>query len=190
MRTEERMRKSPIKVMVFCNTPDTWLSTNNHDMVVDSSRANHSTLTDDCSDGIKHSTPVLVSSPVFLTSCSFFSPAHLNHCFLSIFFQLLHFHHAIDVHTIFSFFFISFLNYFCLSYNSMCLSLLTFTLDLTPFVNTSSSTSEWWFDKEVDGWSGFVMLVHTTLIDKKEAQQSYYSSHIIACLRSFYLQAV
>lgn len=53
----EWVKKTQLRVMVFCNTV-TLALTNKHDTVVgSSSRANRSTLTDGCWDGIKHPAP-------------------------------------------------------------------------------------------------------------------------------------
>lgn len=70
----ERVRKTELKLMVFCNTV-TLALTNKHDTVVGSSpRANHSTLTDGCWDGIKHPTPRFLFLRLFLLIGYSFSP--------------------------------------------------------------------------------------------------------------------
>ncbi len=87
-----RVKKTELKLMVFCNTA-TLALTNKHDTVVGSSPcANHSTLTDGCWDDIKHPTPPLLdSSPVFAHRLLRFSPARRIFFLLfhtSLFFQL------------------------------------------------------------------------------------------------------
>lgn len=145
----ERAKKTELKVMVFCNTV-TLALTNKHDTVVGSSpRANHSTLTDGCWDGIKHPAPLPVSLPVFAHSLLLFSPAHMIlYCSTPQF----------PPSRCCEYPFLIFSSCFSPSYNSVSTFLLfflspltcPFALHFTPSVNTSSSSSGQWFDKKVE----------------------------------------
>lgn len=146
-------KKTELKTIVFCNTV-TLALTNKHDTVVGSSpRANHSTLTDGCWDGIKHPAP---NRPSRFLACSFswatpFLPCSdiplLFHA--NLFFLL---HAAVNIP------FLIFSPCSPPSDNSVSaflpffLSPLTcpFALYFTPSANTSSSSSGRWFDKKVE----------------------------------------